>query len=30
MQYGAGYFFSKADEFEKISLVVEEMTVNAS
>jgi DNA-binding NarL/FixJ family response regulator len=25
MQYGADYFFSKADDFEKISLVVEEM-----
>lgn len=30
MQYGADYFFSKADEFEKISLVVEEMMENAS
>lgn len=30
MQYGADYFFSKVDDFEKISLVVEEMMENAS
>ncbi|MDO9254804.1 MAG: response regulator transcription factor [Bacteroidales bacterium] len=30
MQNGADYFFSKADDFEKISLVVEEMMENAT
>jgi DNA-binding NarL/FixJ family response regulator len=30
MQYGADYFISKVDEFEKISLVVEEMMKTSS
>jgi hypothetical protein len=29
MQCGAGYVFSKAEGFEKLSLVAEEMMLNA-